>query len=180
RCETPPTPAEPVVGREMVWLARLIILVLACVLLAGTVTSGAGPHTGSSGTQRIDYSFRALAELHADFALFLIGITLATLFAVRQAGAPARVQRRAQQMFAVMVVQGTLGYTQYFLHDAALVVEFHLAGATLVSIGVLAFYLSLHRHPALDGRDAPAREGTARDRVPTAPGPAVPVPASSR
>jgi len=182
RCETPPTPAMPVVSREMVWLARLIIVVLTFVLMAGTVTSGAGPHTGSSGTQRIDYSFQALAELHADFALFLIGITLATLFAVRQAGAPARVQRRAQQMFAVMVVQGALGYTQYFLHDAAVVIEFHLAGATLVSIAVLAFYVSLHRHPALDGQGAPARDGTSRDQVPNAtaaPNATIPVPASA-
>lgn len=146
RCETPATKAEPVVGKELVWLARLIIVVLGFVLMAGTATSGAGPHTGSLQAKRIDYSFRALAELHADFALLLIGITLATLFAVHQAHAPFQVQKRAWTMMELMAIQGALGYTQYFLHDSALVIEFHLAGATLVSIAVLSFYISLHHH----------------------------------
>ena len=32
------------------------------------------------------------------------------------------------------MVQGALGYLQYFLHDAAWVVEFHLAGVTTLWI----------------------------------------------
>ena len=47
----------------------------------------------------------------------------------------------------VMVVQGALGYLQYFLHDSPLVVEFHLAGVTTLWITGVGLYLSLHRHP---------------------------------
>ena len=73
-------------------------------------------------------------------------------------------------------MQGALGFTQYFLaRQRRLVVEFHLAGATAAwSAIVLLFYLSLHRHPALEvgadfaGRCIPCRERDAcvtRDQI---------------
>jgi hypothetical protein len=54
-----------------------------------------------------------------------------------------------------MVIQGALGYLQYFLHDAAWVVELHLAGVTGLWIAGIGFYLSLHRH-ALQGTTDPS------------------------
>ena len=50
-------------------------------------------------------------------------------------------------MLEVLFVQGALGFTQYFLHDNAGVIEFHLAGATAIWIAAITFYLSLHQHP---------------------------------
>ena len=55
--------------------------------------------------------------------------------------------RRGRLFIEVMAIQGALGYLQYFLHDAAWVVEFHLAGVTTLWITGIGFYLSLHRHP---------------------------------
>ena len=46
-----------------------------------------------------------------------------------------------------MALQGALGYLQYFLHDAAWVIEFHLAAATTLWITGIAFFLSLYRNP---------------------------------
>jgi cytochrome c oxidase assembly protein subunit 15 len=136
---------HPVIGRELVWLARLLLGTLAVVLAAGTAVTGAGPHAGDpdAGVRRIPVAFRDIAELHSTLALFLIGMMLATLFALRQARAPEIVQRRAQLLLEVMAVQGVLGYTQYILHDNALVVGFHIAGATSLVIGATLFYLSL-------------------------------------
>jgi cytochrome c oxidase assembly protein subunit 15 len=144
-----PTPAERRVDPTLIWLARLVLGATCLVVTVGTVVSGAGPHAGGAGAKRIGIAFESIAQLHSDVALFLIGLTLATTFALHQAKAPAVVQRRARTLVEIMALQGTLGYTQYFLHDAAGVIELHLLGATLVFSAAVAFYLSLYRHPPL-------------------------------
>jgi heme a synthase len=140
------TRRRSLVGPEITWLSRLLVGALAVVTCAGTIVTGSGPHAGGSDAKRVPIAFRDIAELHSTIALFLIGLTLATLFTLHVARAPARTQRVARTMLEVFFIQGTLGYTQYFLHDAAVVIEFHLAGATAAWIAAVTFYLSLHEH----------------------------------
>ena len=142
-----PTPAAPVVGRDLIGLARLQLRTLAVLTVVGTVVTGAGPHAGGVGAKRIPYRVRDIAEAHSTLALFLIGLTLASQYAFHHAKVPAIVLRRGRLFLEIMVIQGALGYLQYFLHDAAWVVEFHLAGVTSLWIAGIGFYLSLHRHP---------------------------------
>ncbi len=154
----PATPPEPVVGRDLVLLARLQLATLTLVTLVGTMVTGAGPHAGGAGAKRIPIAFRDIAEGHSTVALFLIGLTLASQFAFHHAKAPEVVLRRGRLFLEVMVVQGALGYLQYFLHDAAWVVEFHLAGVTTLWVVGISFLLSLHRHPP----EKPDMSGEAR------------------
>ena len=83
------TRAEPVVGRDLVRLARLQLSTLTLVTVLGTVVTGAGPHAGGPGAKRIPIAFRDIAEVHSTVALFLIGMTLASQFAFHHANAPA-------------------------------------------------------------------------------------------
>ncbi len=139
------------VGPELKWLGRIVVIVLGVVTAIGTIVTGSGPHAGAPETagapiKRIPIAFRDIAVLHSDAALFLIGITLASLFAFHVARAPAAAQRRIRWLFELMVLQGALGYTQYFLHDAAAVVEVHVAGATMLWVAGVGFLLSMHEH----------------------------------
>lgn len=142
----PQTPSEPVVGRDLKLLARLQLATLSLVTVIGTMVTGAGPHAGGAGAKRVPIAFRDIAEAHSTVALFLIGLTLASQFAFHHAEAPATVIRRGRILLELMVVQGGLGYLQYFLHDAAWVVEFHLAGVTALWITGVGFFISLHSH----------------------------------
>ncbi len=172
RAKHPATPAVALLGSDLVWLSRLLFATLALLVTIGTVVTGAGPHAGGPGAKRIDIAFRDIAELHSTVALFLIGATLATLFALHHARAPEAVQRRARIMLEVMALQGVLGYTQYFLHDAAVVVEFHLAGATALWCAMTYYYLGLHRHraPLEDaGREAAGAVGAKTAELTSAP-----------
>ncbi len=139
--------AQALVPRELIWLGRVQLGALSVLVLAGTMVTGAGPHAGGPGAKRIGVSFRDIAELHADLALFLIGMSLATLFALHLGRAPAAVQRRARFFLEMLAVQGLLGYSQYFLHDAAGIVELHLTGVTLLWCVMVAHYLALYAHP---------------------------------
>lgn len=162
-----PTGRSRLVRTEVVWLARLVVGTLCVVILAGTMVTGSGPHAGGKDAKRIPIAFRDIAELHSTLALFLIGCTLASLFALHVAKAPQSTQRTARTMLEVLFLQGTLGYTQYFLHDSSVVIEFHLAGATAAWIAAITFYLSLHGHPAPQ-RPRLVRESETTDAEPTA------------
>jgi heme a synthase len=160
-----PTRRVTVVRSDVTWLARFLVGTLSVLILAGTMVTGAGPHAGGKDAKRIPIAFRDIAELHSTIALFLIGCTLATLFALHIAKAPGPTQRAARTMLEVLFIQGILGYTQYFLHDLSVVIEFHLAGATAVWIAAVTFYLSMHRHPEPARRDAMLTEPGVPERV---------------
>jgi cytochrome c oxidase assembly protein subunit 15 len=172
--EAASAPARSVVSNDLRWLVRVLIGALAVVTLAGTIVTGSGPHAGARGAPRVPVAFRSVAELHSSLAWLLLGLVGASLFAFHHARAPELVQRRARTMFELVMAQGALGYTQYFLHDAAAVVEIHLAGVTMLWIGAFGLWLSLHEHPA-DAGATPA-EGkagaVAPQSVPVAPVPA--------
>ena len=167
---------QPLVDRDLLWLGRLLVVTISALVLAGTMVSGSGPHAGGPNAIRVPIAFRDMAELHADIALFLIGLTLATLFALHVGKAPAAVQRRGRLVLEVLFLQGAIGYSQYFLHDNALLVEFHLAGATTAWTAIVLFYLGLHRRlPAVV-----AIETASPDLRPSSSPFVVDLPASSR
>ncbi|HEV8064723.1 MAG TPA: COX15/CtaA family protein [Acidimicrobiales bacterium] len=142
----------PTVSRDLVLLGRILVLALGVVTCIGTMVAGAGPHAGAPTTkqdpiQRIHIAFRDIASLHSDAALFLIGLSLASLFAFRRGAVQPEVQRRLRLLFELLVVQGALGYTQYALHDNPAVIEVHMVGVTCLWVAAVGFYLSLHEHP---------------------------------
>jgi len=128
------TPREPAARRELVLLGRLLVATAGVVLFLGTVTTGTGPHAGG-GTKhvtRLGFPLERVTQLHADSALLLTGLVVATLFAVRLTDVSGVVRRRAGWLAAAIGLQVAIGYTQYFLNLPPGVVELHVAGATLL------------------------------------------------
>jgi cytochrome c oxidase assembly protein subunit 15 len=88
------------------------------------------------------------------------------LWSMSRAGAPRSVLRRGEVLLVAMILQGAIGYTQYFLGVPSLLVQFHVAGAVVVVITVLRFNLGLSAHPepvaaGEVGAAAPAATGAA-------------------
>jgi heme a synthase len=126
-------PTEPEVKRELLLLGRLLVAVAAVVLFLGTVTTGTGPHAGSGAhIRRLHFPLERVTQLHADSALLLTGLVIASLFAVRLTPTSATVRRRAVFLAGTVVAQVAIGYTQYFLNLPPGVVELHVAGATVL------------------------------------------------
>lgn len=137
------TTSVPLVTREVIWLNRIMLSVLVFVLTVGTAVTGSGPHSGSPLAVRLPFPLRDVAELHADAVLFLIGLTLASIFLLHQSNAIEAVMKRARTLLWLMAAQGIIGYTQYFSNLPALLVEFHIAGATSVWIAMIWHYVNL-------------------------------------
>ncbi|MBO0713188.1 MAG: COX15/CtaA family protein [Acidimicrobiales bacterium] len=163
-----PARARPLVGPHLVWLSRLMVAGATFVLTAGTAAAGAGPLSGSPHTERLPFRFQAVVEFHSTSAFLLIGLTLGLVVAAHQRGTPPGVQRRARLLLLVMVAQGVIGYTQYFLKVPAGLVELHIAGATFLWMVALWFHLGLFVRPAL--RVASERDRPALDEQPVLAG----------
>jgi len=134
--------------RQLAWGA---LALLGVVISAGTAVTGSGPHAGSAQGQlvakRIPVPLRDMAELHSSLALLLIGLCLAMAVALHAVDCPERVRRAGRILVVVLVAQAAVGYTQYFTHLPALLVEIHVLGATVLVIGTIQFLLSLTSHP---------------------------------
>jgi heme a synthase len=139
------------VARPIVLLGRGLVVLLTLVLAAGAATTGAGPHAGSAQGQlaakRIPVPLRDMAELHSSLALLLVGVALSLAVALHAIDVPERVRRAARILVVTLVAQAAVGYTQYFTHLPAGLVEIHVIGATVLVVGVVQFLLALTHHP---------------------------------
>jgi cytochrome c oxidase assembly protein subunit 15 len=146
---------EPGSGRLLVPrpLLRLhygVLGLLALVIAAGTATTGAGPHAGESNGQqvakRIPVALRDMAELHSSLALLLVGMVIGLVVGLHMGDVPERVRRAGRILLLVLVAQAAVGYTQYFTHLPALLVEVHLLGVTILVVGATQCFLACTFH----------------------------------
>jgi heme a synthase len=142
-------PRRSAARRELTWLFRLVSATAGGVLVLGTVTTGTGPHAGDGGAhiRRLALPLERVTQLHADAALLLTGLVVATLFAVRLTETTAVVRRRAHWLAAAVGLQVVIGYTQYFLDLPPSVVELHVAGATVLWCAAVWLQLGLTTSP---------------------------------
>ncbi|HKT02487.1 MAG TPA: COX15/CtaA family protein, partial [Rugosimonospora sp.] len=128
----PDAPRGTAVTTPLRALAWLVLGASVAVLAAGSVVTGSGPHAGDHGARRTGLDPGAVAQLHTDLVMLLIGLSLAFWFALRAADAPAHAVRAAGVLVAVELSQGAIGFVQYFTHLPALLVMLHMAGACAV------------------------------------------------
>ena len=134
------------VSRRVLVLTRIYLVLLSCALVAGTATTGAGPHAGGKGAKRVPIGLSDMTRIHAE-TVWVTGIVLlAILYYLWKSDAPARVQQSGRVLLATMVVQGMIGYTQYFTKLPAVLVGFHVVGATIVVSVALWFHHGLSDH----------------------------------
>ncbi len=148
-------PVVVVVARELRWLARTLVVVGIGVLVLGTVVTGSGPHSGDADViTRFSLDVRMMSWLHADVVLVFLGMALAFTFAARLSGAPKAATRAGLTLLIACVLQGAIGYTQYFTGVPIPLVSLHMLGACLVWISTLEVLISTRRRGSAPARDA--------------------------
>ncbi len=120
----------------------------AIVLVLGTVVTGSGPHSGDAATPaRTGFDPRMVSWLHADAVMFFCGLVIATLVAVRLTAKDDRAKRAWNIVLLVTVLQGAIGYVQYFTGLPEVLVLTHMAGATALVIALTYGVLDLRSNP---------------------------------
>lgn len=109
-------------------LTRVVFALGLVVVLLGVVVTGAGPHSGDGGAQRNDLSPEWTAKIHAWAVWALVALTLLGL---TLAWSDARLRRLWAGLLAVELLQGAVGYVQYFTHLPIVLVLTHMVGTTL-------------------------------------------------
>ena len=139
-----PTPASPTLAtltHAVFWLALVVVAL-------GVVVTGAGPHSGDGGAQRNGLSPEWTAKAHAWAVWLLVALTILGLV---RAWSDARLRRLWLGLLAVELVQGAIGYLQYFMHLPVLLVFAHMVGTTLLVVAVGHLWRGTTRRPALTG-----------------------------
>jgi cytochrome c oxidase assembly protein subunit 15 len=142
-----------VVSTGALWVTRALVALFVVVLAAGAATTGSGPHAGGKGAKRIPIGLEDMTRIHAEIVLAAGVLLLALLWVLWRTDAPSRVQDAGRVLLAVMVIQGIIGYTQFFTHLPAVLVGFHVLGASIAWAVVLWFHhgLSDHRSESVIG-----------------------------
>jgi cytochrome c oxidase assembly protein subunit 15 len=141
------TPGTLIVTPVVRNLGRALVAVAALVLLTGTIVTGTGPHAGDQRVKRLPFQLEDVARIHSLTVWVFLALTAATLTLLVRTGAPRLVLRRTTELCVLIVAQGALGYTQYFLGVPPGLVLLHVAGALAVWVVALRFQLGLYAHP---------------------------------
>jgi cytochrome c oxidase assembly protein subunit 15 len=156
-------PGTLVVGRRALWLSRVMLGVIVAAIAAGAATTGTGPHAGGAGAKRIPLGLEDMTRIHAEVVIAAVVVVLALLWVLWRSDAPARSQDSGRILLAVMVVQGFIGYTQFFTHLPAVLVGIHVFGATMVWSTALWFHHGLSDHrPESEPDGGPRTEAPGR------------------
>ncbi|MFZ4123269.1 MAG: COX15/CtaA family protein [Candidatus Planktophila sp.] len=125
-------------------LSRSHVLLTFLVIVVGTIVTGSGPHAGDVAAPRFDFDVRTVAWLHADLVIALLGLSLAYLIS---SNTPGPTKRLLKFFFLISLLQGAIGYIQYFLGLPEVIVALHMLGSTLVWISAWKVWLSVSRQP---------------------------------
>ncbi len=142
RAGRPEGPTRPAVGSDLLALGRLEVAVAGLAIFLGTIVTSSGPHGGDEKAERLPFLLPDVTRLHGIAVMLFLAVTLVTMWRLRRAGVDGEILRRSEVLLAVLVAQAALGYVQYFTGVPALLVGFHIAGATAVWVTVLRLHLA--------------------------------------
>ena len=139
-------PVQPLVRTEVRLLAWVLVCVTAVVVVLGVIVTGSGPHSGDSDVaSRLPVDARTVSWLHADAVLLFLGLTVGLLVVLRVVHAPSRAQGLTLSLLVVALLQGVVGYAQYFTGLPWALVATHMLGACVVWVLAIFIALSMRR-----------------------------------
>jgi cytochrome c oxidase assembly protein subunit 15 len=120
-------------------LSRILLGLTLAVITLGTIVTGSGPHAGDIKAHRFGIDPRTISWIHADSVTALICLAFA-LFLLIRVSESAEVKEvfgsRLNRFIRICLLQGAIGYIQYFTKLPILIVAAHLLGSALVWINM--------------------------------------------
>jgi cytochrome c oxidase assembly protein subunit 15 len=142
---------------------RVSSVLLVGLLVLGTVTTGAGPHSGDAeATDRLGIDPEAAAQAHALIVWAFVAILAYLVWRVRRDhsyGDRDEVGKAWKVLVGVTLAQAAIGYIQYFTGLPEVIVGAHLAGAAILTAAHSAAFFLLKRDRARVRAHAAAQTG---------------------
>jgi cytochrome c oxidase assembly protein subunit 15 len=115
---------------------KIVTLVGLAVIVLGTITTGSGPHSGDEIAARFDLDIRVIAWLHADSVLLFVGLIVGLLVISRINPESKQIYKITRTLFIICLVQGFIGYVQWFNGLPWILVSLHVIGAVITWIAI--------------------------------------------
>lgn len=164
---------EPVLARPSIGVTPLVTVLMLAVgvfvaasLATGTVVTGAGPHAGDETARRYGFDISTVAEIHSVTVWVAVATFLALVVVLRRDRSLSdRLSRNVSTWMFVAVVQGGIGYLQYFSDIPATLVAAHVAGATALWVVTVQFIQAALEPLAFDEHEVHAPETRAEHEI---------------
>lgn len=152
-------PVRPIVTPALLAWGRGLVVLATVVLLTGTLVTGSGPHSGRTDApadatpaelraaaaeiRRLPIAVHDAARIHGISMMVFLAATIWVLVQLRRHQRPGRLTTVATSLLTVLILQGAIGYTQYFTGVPPLLVGLHILGASLVWVAVVQLLLHM-------------------------------------
>jgi cytochrome c oxidase assembly protein subunit 15 len=119
-------------GKTIRQLAALAWICTVAAVIIGTMVTGSGPHAGDATAPRNELNPELITRVHVLPVYILVITSIVLVMVLWRRGAGDRLRHGAIVLLAAVLVQGAIGYTQYFTGLPSLLVGMHMAGAALL------------------------------------------------
>lgn len=144
----PDGPRQIGVRPEVWWLGLGMSLALALTLIAGTVTTGTGPHAGDAeNPPRFGFDLQFVTHIHAEIGIAFAMLVIAMLIALRLTRASTVARELSWWLLGAVALQATIGYFQVFSGLPVLLVALHMLAASLLIVAMTLLMCELRRVP---------------------------------
>jgi heme a synthase len=141
--EPPYEPSIPLRLRRLCWAVGTLT---GAAIVTGTVVTGTGPHGGDEHAHRFGFQITSVARLHSSMVILAVAAALALAYFARRCQRDWDVLGRPLTLFLwLAVLQGAVGYTQYFDNVPVALVAVHIVGAVSVWSAALLLVLASRR-----------------------------------
>ena len=148
--------------RAAAWTAGVLT---AIVVVLGVMVTGAGPHAGDEASARNGFNTLIMARLHAWPVYILVGVTVYGLWQSRRRGLDT-IAKAFGFLLGAELVQGVIGYIQYFTGLPVGVVILHIAGLCFVVAAATLVVDSVYAYDPLPRNTSAQRAGTSASAAP--------------
>lgn len=140
-------------GAGKLW-TRLVGILVIPVLVLGVIVTGTGPHSGDTTVgYRFGFDPVFITRLHSlSVWLFLIALVVAAVVLLRNTPVPNNIRYAIATMFTLTILQGIVGYVQYFNDLPIALVTIHMVLAGALAAATTWFVLTVRVRPALSAQ----------------------------
>lgn len=130
------------VDRMQLRLVRVVVVLGTAAVVTGTVVTGTGPHAGDEDAPRFGFDISHVARLHGLTVIATLAGCLALAVVLRRHALHKAPMTALEIVIAIGFIQAAIGYVQYFNGVPALLVGFHILGATLFFLALVNLWSS--------------------------------------
>ena len=132
--------ATPPSIRLQVWLVGVLT---GLALVTGTVVTGTGPHAGDEEARRWGFDISNVARIHSVSVLVTLVAAVILIWSIRgNVEFRGRLMSPLSTWMFLALLQGGIGYLQYFNGVPELLVGAHIAGATALWVATVQLVLA--------------------------------------